>query len=106
MMGANRIGLLETGVSTFFTRRHIDPLGLEGEHEHTWCITAWWPGEPLRDGRALKAGLTMLLDALPETLPGELWSGEAIARRVALLVGVIRVEVDREAEGYHARAIL
>ena len=90
-----------TGVSHDLTARHSDPLGLEGEHEHTWRVTAWWPAEPLRDGRALAASLRMLLDALPDMLPPELWAGEDIARHVAVLAGVVGVDVDRP--GFHAR---
>lgn len=64
--------IFETGVTEHLRRRHSDPLGLEGEHEHVWRVTAWWPAEPLRDGRALKAALRMLLSALPDPLPPEL----------------------------------
>ena len=93
---------LLTGVTEELRGRHVDPLGLEGEHEHVWRVTAWWPGEPLRDGRALKAALRMLLDALPSVLPSELWSAEAIAKHVMVLANVVGVDVDR-AEGFHVR---
>jgi hypothetical protein len=91
-----------TGVTEKLTREHADPLGLEGVHSHTWTITAWWPAEPLRDGRALKASLRMFLDVLPDPLPPDLWAGERLAEWVMVLAGVVGVDVDRD-EGFHVR---
>jgi len=90
-----------TGVSADLVASHEDPLGLEGEHEHTWRVTAWWPAEPLRDGRALRASLTLLLGTLPKVLPQDLWSAEAIAKHVMVLVGCVGCDIDRE--GFHVR---
>lgn len=84
-----------TGVTEELTRKHTDPLGLEGVHSHCWTITAWWPAEPLRDGRALKASLRMLLDALPDPLPAEFWAAERLADYVMVLAGVVGVDIDR-----------
>jgi hypothetical protein len=94
-----------TGVTELLTAKHFDALMGEGLHEHVWSVTALYPSEPLRDGRALKASLRMLLDALPDAhgvLPASLWSGEAIAGQVAqLLGGCIGARVTRP-EGFEA----
>ncbi len=94
---------MQTGVSASFTARHVDPILSEGEHEHTWHVTAWFPAAPFRDGRALKAQLEILLGAWEGTLmPSELWSGEAIAEAIMrLLDNCAGVDVDRP--GFHAR---
>jgi hypothetical protein len=94
-----------TGVTVPFTAKHVDPVMAEGLHGHTWVVTAFWPAEPLRDGRCLKAMLATLLEALPDVegvLPAELWSGEDIARTVArLLAGCVGARVTRS-EGFEA----
>jgi len=92
-----------TGVTETLTARHVDPFGDEGEHEHTWHITALYAAEPFRDGRALKAGLRKLLDSFPAVLPRELWAGEDIAKRVLLLPECIGARVWRS-EGFEAWA--
>lgn len=92
-----------TGVTESLTARHTDPLGDEGEHEHTWHVTAYYSSEPFRDGRALKAALRNLLDAFPPVLPRELWAGEDIAKRVLLLPACIGARVWRP-EGFEAWA--
>lgn len=93
-----------TGVTELLTAQHRDLILDEGLHAHAWTVTAYYPSEPLRDGRALKAALRTLLDALPDadgTLPPELWAGEAIAARVMLLVGCVGASVTRP-EGFEA----
>lgn len=94
-----------TGVSAKLTAKHFDRLMSEGWHEHTWTVTAFYPAEPLRDGRSLISSLRMLLDTLPNVegaLPESLWAGEDIARTVAqLLSGCIGARVTRP-EGYEA----
>lgn len=96
-----------SGVTAQLTAKHFDPIMDEGLHEHTWTVTAFFPSEPPRDGRALKAGLTKLLKAFPDAdgvLPPDLWSGEAIAARVAqLLAWCIGARVTRP-EGFEAWA--
>jgi len=95
-----------TGVTEHLTAKHTDLILNEGTHEHTWAVTAYYPSEPFRDGRSLKAALRALLDALPGpdgVLPPELWAGEAIARRVLLLANVVGVSVKRP-EGFEAWA--
>lgn len=91
-----------SGFTELLTAKHHDPVMDEGLHEHTWAVTAFYPAEPLRDGRAMKAGLRQLLDSLPPVLPPELWSSEALARTVAqLLAGCIGCRVTRP-EGFEA----
>jgi len=90
------------------TAKHRDPHLGEGLHEHTWAVTAYWPSEPFRDGRALKAALRHFLDALPDAsgeLPPELWSGEAIAKAVLVLANTVGARVTRS-EGYEAQVWL
>jgi hypothetical protein len=84
-----------TGATEELVRQHADPLGLEGVHSHSWTITAWWPAVPLRDARALRASLRMLLDTLPDPLPSELWAAERLAEYVMVLAGVVGVDIDR-----------
>ncbi len=93
-----------TGVSASFTATHTDPHLGEGTHEHTWTVTAWFPSEPFRDGRALRAGLVTMLSAWDGGhLPPELWSGEALAAAIMhLLVNCVGVDVSRP-EGFHAK---
>jgi hypothetical protein len=99
-----------SGVSFDLTAHHVDPIMDEGRHLHVWTITAWWPSEPWRDGRALRHSLRVVCEGLaPENehffreLPAELWSGEAIAAAVmeVLMPPPVRVDVDRP--GFHVR---
>lgn len=95
-----------TGVTELLIAKHRDLLLNEGLHEHVWTVTAYYPSKPTRDGRALKAGLRILLDALSDAagvLPPELWSGEAIAERVMLLGNCVGASVVRP-EGFEAWA--
>lgn len=94
-----------TGVSGSFTARHTDQHLGEGEHEHTWHVTAWYPAEPLRDGRALKLALAALLTVWNGTLlPPELWSAEALAKAITnLLANCVGADVSRPAEGFYAQ---
>lgn len=95
-----------TGVTEFLTAKHLDLILGEGLHEHTWTVTAYYPSKPLRDGRALKASLRVLLESLPGpdgVLPPELWAGEAIAERVLTLTGCVGASVVRP-EGFEAWA--
>lgn len=94
-----------TGVSGHFTARHVDPHLGEGEHGHTWHVTAWWPSEPFRDARALKAGLDELLKVWDGTLlPPELWSSEDIAKAVTrLLVACVGADVTRVDSPFHVQ---
>jgi len=94
-----------TGVAGSFTARHIDPHLGEGEHEHMWRVVAWYPAEPFRDARALKAALGQLLSPWQGTvLPPELWSGEALAKAITeLLANCIGADVSREREGIYAQ---
>lgn len=86
-----------TGVSGQFTARHVDPHLNEGEHQHTWYVTAWYPSAPFRDARALRASLTMLLDAWHGSLmPPELWSAEQLAAAITrLLANCVGADVNR-----------
>lgn len=92
-----------TAVTEELTAKHRDPVMDEGLHAHTWVVTTFYPLRPLRDGRALKATLRVLLNALPDengVLP--YWSGEELALHVAqLLGGCIGCRVTR-AEGFEA----
>lgn len=90
-----------TGVTELLTASHVDPLLGEGLHEHTWSVTAFYPSDPPRDGRALKAALRLFLDALPTVLPPELWAGEDIAKSVLVLANCIGARVTRP-EGFEA----
>ncbi len=94
-----------TGVSETLTAMHTDPTMKEGTHEHTWTVTVFYPSEPFRDGRALKDGLRVFLDALPRSgvLGPDLWSGENIARAALILSNTVAVRVTRP-EGYEAWA--
>jgi len=91
------------GVAGSFTARHIDPHLGEGEHEHTWRVIAWYPTEPFRDARALRAAIGQLLAIWDGTLlPSELWSGEALAEKIThLLANCVGADVVREREGIH-----
>jgi hypothetical protein len=99
-----------TGVSIAFTACHVDRIMTEGEHEHTWRITAWFPGEPFRDARALREQLRMTVAAWPNAdgvLPEELWSGEQMAAQLMnVLMNCIGIDIDRPDEGFHVRARL
>lgn len=55
-----------TGVTVALTAKHVDPVMNEGLHGHTWVVTAFWPLDPPRDGRCLKAMLSQLLISLPD----------------------------------------
>ena len=92
-----------SGFSETLTAKHDDPTLGEGVHEHTWTVTLFYRSYPFRDGRALKAGLRIFLDALviDGELPRELWSGEALAERLLMLEGVVGARVTRP-EGYLA----
>lgn len=95
-----------TGVTELLRARHRDFILDEGLHEHVWTVTAYYPSKPFRDGRALKAALRALLDALPDAddvLPPALWSGEAIADRVMILANCVGASVTRP-EGFEAWA--
>lgn len=93
------------GVSAKLTARHVDPLLGEGEHEHTWHITAWWLSRPFRDARALKLYLTELLGVWQGTLlPPALWSAEAIAETITRLAPeCIGADVNRPDEGIYVK---
>lgn len=92
-----------TGVTELLTGKHVDPIMSEGLHAHVWTVTVFYPMEPFRDGRALKASLRVLLDTIPNpdgSLPVTMWSGEAIARSVVnLLAGCVGAHVSRP-EGF------
>ena len=105
--GLNAPGLQGlTGVTEMLTAKHRDLILDEGLHGHTWAVTAFYPAKPFRDGRALKASLRVLLDALPGAdgiLPPELWAAEDIAKRVLLLANCVGARVVRS-EGFEAWA--
>lgn len=100
-----------SGVSYELQAFHIDPIMDEGEHVHTWTITAWWPSEPWRDGRALQHALSVVAEGLApfgtgdmreyRKLPAELWSGEAIAAAVMSLLTPAPARVDVSRPGFH-----
>lgn len=89
-----------TGVTASMTARHTDPHMGEGEHQHTWHVTVFYPARPFRDGRAIKAMLEKVLEHLPDEtglLPDRLWAQENIAAAVlALMTGsVFGVRISR-----------
>lgn len=94
------------GVSASFTARHLDPIMDEGEHEHTWTVTAWYPLEPFRDLRAQKTGLEEVLRAWPDAmgrLPDRLWSADQMARDLLqVLANCVGVDISRP-EGFRAK---
>lgn len=91
-----------SGFTELLTAEHVDPLMGEGLHKHVWAVTVFYLSEPLRDGRAMKAGLRILLDHMPPVLPPELWSDEALAQTVTrLLANCIGCRVTRP-EGFEA----
>lgn len=93
-----------SGVTELLTAKHRDLIMDEGLHAHTWSVTAYYPSEPFRDGRAIKAALRTLLDALPDSagvLPEDIWSGEAIIQRVLVLANIVGASVTRP-EGFEA----
>lgn len=92
-----------SGVTLQLMARHIDPHLDEGEHEHVWSVTAFYPSEPFRDLRSQQAALATVLGAWQgTTLPRELWAGEDLARAVAqLLANCIGTRVTRP-EGFEA----
>lgn len=94
-----------SGVSAMLSAHHVDPVMGEGEHAHVWTVTIWWPSEPNRDGRPMRAALEGLLQPWQgTTLPSDLWSGESLAERVLAVLGngdICRVDVTRP-EGFHA----
>lgn len=73
-------------------------------HGHTWKVTAWFKNDCRFDARCQQSALrTLLAEWDHSLLPDNLAWGEDIARAVAILCGVVEVEVSREAEGLHAR---
>lgn len=100
-----------SGVSYNLQAFHTDPIMDEGRHVHTWTITAWWPSEPWRDGRALGHALRVVCEGLApfgqddmreyRELPAELWSGEAIAAAVMALLTPAPIRVDVSRPGFH-----
>ncbi len=89
------------------TAWHTDPIMGEGRHSHTWRVTAFFNAEPFRDGRSLKASLSLILAAWEgQDLPPELWAAEDLAAAVLQLHGnadCIGVRIERE-EGFGAEA--
>lgn len=81
--------------------RHVDPHFDEGEHEHTWTVTVFWPSEPFRNLLAMRSGLEAILHPFQgTTLPPALWSSEDIAKMVLGVMNVIvGVKVDRPGIG-------
>jgi hypothetical protein len=92
-----------SGVTVALTARHVDPHLDEGEHEHRWMVTAFYPLADGVDLRCQRAALIQMLSIWQGTvLPPELWSGEAIARTVAqVLANCIGARVTRP-EGFEA----
>lgn len=100
-----------SGVSCALQAFHVDPIMDEGEHVHTWTITAWWPSEPWRDGRALRHALNTVVEGLAplrtgemrwyRQLPPELWSGEALSEAMMALLTPAPVRVDIDRTGFH-----
>lgn len=91
-----------SGVTVLLTASHTDPHMDEGTHEHTWAVTAFYPFARHVDLRSQRAALSLILRDLQGTvLPPELWSGEALLRRVLVLANCIGARVTR-AEGYEA----
>lgn len=92
-----------SGVTEALTARHTDLLMDEGEHEHTWLVTTFYPSHPPRDMRSQKAALRQVLDNWQgTTLPANLWAAEDLARTVAqLLANCIGARVTRP-EGFEA----
>ena len=93
-----------SGVTEPLTARHTDLMMDEGEHEHTWLITTFYPSHPPRDMRSQKAALRQVLDTWQgTTLPANLWAAEDLARTVAqLLANCIGARVARPSEGFEA----
>lgn len=95
-----------SGVSVDLIARHVDPHMSEGEHGHVWTVTAFYPFADHVDLRSHRAALAEVLrDLQGVVLPPELWSGEALIRRVLVLANCIGARVTRP-EGYEAWAWL
>lgn len=97
-----------SGVSFDLRAFHWDAIMDEGRHEHTWTLTAWWPSEPWRDGRALRHALQVVAEGLApkdaagaRVLPSRLWSGEAIAGAILGLLTPPPARVDVSRPGFH-----
>jgi hypothetical protein len=100
-----------SGVSFDLQAFHTDPIMDEGEHVHTWTITAWWPSDPWRDGRALAHALSVVCEGLApfgagdmreyRKLPPDLWSGEALAEAVMGLLTPAPLRVNVSRPGFH-----
>lgn len=95
-------GEMLTWVSGHFSAAHRDQES--GEiHGHTWLVKAWFKNPHRSDARCFKAALDTLLKPLDHTtLPDELAWAEDIARHIAVLGGIVRVEVSRPHDGMGA----
>lgn len=94
-------GHVLAGVRAHFCAAHRKPGG--SWHGHTWTVIAWWPAGP--SAEQLQDRLRNCLAKYDDdTLPPELFSGEAIAADIAQrLANVVQIDVIREAEGIYAR---
>ena len=93
-----------SGVTAAMKAFHTDPHMDEGTHEHTWVVTAFYPSDPFRDGRAVKSQLTTILANLPcedGLLPDSLWSQEDIAKTLLRLMSgnIVGIRITRS-EGF------
>lgn len=86
---------------------HTDPYMGEGRHSHTWRVFAYFEAEPFRDGRSLRASLSIILSTWQgQDLPRELWAAEDLAAAILQAHGnadCIGIRIERT-EGFGAEA--
>jgi 6-pyruvoyl-tetrahydropterin synthase len=95
-------GTMLTWVSGHFSAAHRD-LETGEIHGHTWHVKAWFRNVCRSDARCYRAALDTMLKRLDHTmLPDDMAWAEDIARQIAVIGGVDRVEVSRPADGMGA----
>lgn len=98
--------MILTGVGGVLSCAH-EPINADifgGEmHGHSYEVTAWFANDDGADVRMFKKAFETLLATMDhKTLPPELATGEAIARRFGLLAKCVKVEVRRPLERIYA----
>lgn len=102
--------MMLTGVGGVLSCAHA-PINADifgGEtHGHSYEVIAWFENEDGADVRMFQKSFETMLKTLDhKTLPPELATGEAIARRFGLLAKVVKVEVRRPLERIYAEFTL